>query len=150
MKKLLFSLIFVLVILPSQKHSENFEELTPCSAILEPTKNVPKNARGVALIYNIERKFNDERTSLSVHALHLPKPSSFGDYDGYEVLAYIPNEISWIFSLSPLTKYGETTWAGSLDEVSPIMRPTRIKVRPVNTKTKKTGPLVLEKIQKPC
>ena len=151
MRKFLFSLIFVLVILPSQTHSENkVEEFPPCLAILEPTKNIPKNARGVALIYNIERKFNDERTSLSVHALHLPKPSSFGDYDGYEVLAYIPKEISWIFSLSPLTKYGETTWAGNLDEVSPVMRPTRIKVRAVNTTTKETGPIVLEKILKPC
>ena len=76
MKKFLFSLIFVLVILPSQTHSENkIEEFPPCSAILEPTKNIPKNARGVALIYNIERKFNDERTSLSVHALHLPNHS---------------------------------------------------------------------------
>ena len=151
MRKFLFSLIFVLVILPSQTHSENkVEEFPPCLAILEPTKNIPKNARGVALIYNIERKFNDERTSLSVHALHLPKPSSFGNYDGYEVLAYIPKEISWIFSLSPLTKYGETTWTGNLDEVSPVMRPTRIKVRAVNTTTKKTGPIVLEKILKPC
>ena len=151
MRKFLFSLIFVLVILPSQTHSENkVEEFPPCLAILEPTKNIPKNARGVALIYNIERKFNDERTSLSVHALHLPKPSSFGDYDGYEVLAYIPKEISWIFSLSPLTKYGETTWTGNLDEVSPVMRPTRIKVRAVNTTTKKTGPIVLEKILKYC
>ena len=151
MRKFLFSLIFVLVILPSQTHSENkVEEFPPCLAILEPTKNIPKNARGVALIYNIERKFNDERTSLSVHALHLPKPSSFGDYDSYEVLAYIPKEISWIFSLSPLTKYGETTWTGNLDEVSPVMRPTRIKVRAVNTTTKKTGPIVLEKILKYC
>jgi hypothetical protein len=151
MKKLLYSLIFVLVILPSQTHSDNeIEELPPCAAILEPTKNVPGNARGVALIYNIEREFNDERTSLSVHALHLPKPSSLGDYDGYEVLAYIPKEISWIFSLSPLTKHGETTWVGKLDEVSPIMRPSRIKVRTVNTTTKKTGPIVLEKILKHC
>lgn len=151
MGKFLSSLIFVLVILPSQTHSENkVEEFPPCSAILEPTKNIPKNARGVALIYNIERKFNDERTSLSVHALHLPKPSSFGDYDGYEVVAYIPKEISWIFSLSPLTKYGETTWTGNLDEVSPVMRPTRIKVRAVNTTTNITGPIVLEKILEPC
>ncbi|WP_332645996.1 hypothetical protein [Lysinibacillus sp. 54212] len=151
MKKLLFNLIFVLVILPSQTHSENIvEEFPPCSAILEPTKNIPNNARGVVLIYNIERQFNDERTSLSVHALHLPKPSSFGDYNAYEVLAYIPKEISWIFTLSPVTKYGETTWAGNLDEVSPGMRPTRIKVRTVNTATKKTGPIVLEKILKSC
>ncbi|PIC64061.1 hypothetical protein CSV79_08360 [Sporosarcina sp. P13] len=151
MKKLLFSLIFVLVILPLQPHSENkVDELPPCSAILEPTKNIPKNARGVALIYTIERKFNDERTSLSVHALHLPKPSSFGDYDGYEVLAYIPEEITWTFSLSPITNYGETTWVGNLDEISPTMRPTRIKVRTINTVTKKTGPIVLEKIVKPC
>lgn len=151
MKKLLLSLICVLVILPSQTYSEDkTEELQPCSVILEPTKNATENSRGVALIYNIERKFNDERTSLSVHALHLPKPSSFGDYDGYEVLAYVPKEISWIFSLSPFTNNGETTWAGKLDEVSPVMRPTRIKVRTVNTTTKNTGPIVLEKILKPC
>ena len=37
-----------------------------------------------------------------------------------------------------------------LDEVWPMMRPTRIKVRTVNTTTKKTGPIVLEKILKPC
>lgn len=102
------------------------------------------------LIYNIEREFNDERTSLSVHALHLPKPTSFGDYDGYEVIAYIPEEISWIFSLSPLTKYGVTSWSGNLDEVSPIMLPTHIKVRTVNTTTKKKGPIVLEKTLKTC
>ncbi|CAM5222822.1 hypothetical protein UACE39S_06314 [Ureibacillus acetophenoni] len=151
MKTILFSLIFVVVILPSQTHAENqLADLPPCSAILEPTKNTPKNARGVVLIYNIEREFNDERTSLSVHALHLPQPTSIGDYDGYEVLAYIPKEISWIFLLSPLTKYGETTWAGNLDEVSPIMRPTHIKVRTVNTTTKKTGPIVLEKTLKTC
>ncbi|PID02984.1 hypothetical protein CSV67_05820 [Sporosarcina sp. P2] len=69
MKKMLLSLLTVLVILPSQTHPENkIEELPPCSAILKPTKNVPKNARGVALIYTIERKFTEERTSLSVHA----------------------------------------------------------------------------------
>jgi len=43
MKKLLFSLIFVLVILPSQTHSENkIEELPSCSAILEPKKTYLK------------------------------------------------------------------------------------------------------------
>ena len=72
MKKLLFSLIFVLVILPSQTHSENkIEELQSCSAILEPKKNVPKNARGVALIYNIERKLMmNEQVSVFTHFIY--------------------------------------------------------------------------------
>ncbi|PIC69493.1 hypothetical protein CSV77_13210 [Sporosarcina sp. P16b] len=69
MKKMLLSLVTVSVILPSQIHPVNkIEELPPCSAILKSTKNVPKNARGVARIYTIERKSTDERTSLSVHA----------------------------------------------------------------------------------
>ena len=35
------------------------------------------NVKGVALIYYIERKFSDKRTSLSIHALHMPIPSRF-------------------------------------------------------------------------
>ncbi|MFB5284467.1 hypothetical protein [Peribacillus sp. Hz7] len=78
-KKLIFSIVmvFIFAILPSKTYSENvFEKLPPCSTVLEPTKGISDNAKGVALIYNIERAFNDKRTSLSVHALHLPKPSS--------------------------------------------------------------------------
>ncbi|MGE8077345.1 hypothetical protein [Peribacillus loiseleuriae] len=143
MKKIILSVIIVLAVLPSITYSESeFKKLPPCAEILEPTKNAPENARGVALIYNIEREFNDKRTSLSVHALHLPKPSSFGNYNDYEVLAYIPEKISWRFSL---IQYDDTSWGGKSDEISPLMRPTQIKVRPISTTTNNTGPVVLEK-----
>jgi len=143
MRKIILSVFIVITALPSITYGEReLEMLPPCTAILQPVGKVPKNARGVALIYHIERKFNDHRTSLSVNALHLPKPSSFGDYNSYEVLAFIPQKISWIFSLA---EYGESNWAGNLDEISSTMRPNRIKVRAINTRTNKVGPVVLEK-----
>jgi hypothetical protein len=143
MKKIIHMIIIALAIFPSTIHAESeSENLPPCAEILNPTTGVPENARGVALIYQIERKFNDKRTSLSVHALHMPEPSRFGDYDSYEVLAYIPNEISWTF---PLTKYVENNWVGKLDEISATMRPTRITIRAINSNTNKFGPVVLEK-----
>ncbi|MFU2018452.1 hypothetical protein ACM6Q7_26010 [Peribacillus butanolivorans] len=143
MRKIILTVFIVLTILPSITHSESeFKQLSPCTEILEPTEGVSENAKGVALIYNIEREFNDKRTSLSIHALHMPEPSKFGNYESYEVLAYIPNEISWTF---PLTQYAENNWAGKWDEISATMRPTRIKVRAINTKSNQFGPVVLEK-----
>jgi hypothetical protein len=100
--------------------------------------------------YNIERKFNDKQTSLSVQALHLPKSSSFGNYDGYEVLAYIPNQISWFFQLYSITKHQETAWIGQEEEISFGFRPTRIIVHAINTSTNKFRPVVLEKIINTC
>ncbi len=142
MRKIFLPVFIVLAIFPSITHSESkFEQFPPCTEILEPTEGVSENTKGVALIYNIEREFNDKRTSLSVHALHLPEPSRFGNYDSYEVLAYIPREISWTF---PLTQY-ENNWVGKWDEISETMRPTQIKVRAINEKTNRFGPIVLEK-----
>ncbi|KAB2328991.1 hypothetical protein F7731_23870 [Cytobacillus depressus] len=138
MKKIILSLIIVLATSTSIIHSE---QLPACTVILEPKVDIQKNAKGVAIIYNIERKFNDHRTSLGIQALHMPEPSVFGNYDSYQVLAYIPNEVSWIFSL---TRYADNNWVGNWDEISPIMRPTQIKVRPINLKTNNFGPSVLE------
>ncbi|HEY4551816.1 MAG TPA: hypothetical protein VIG80_01355 [Bacillaceae bacterium] len=118
------------------------EPIAPCAEILGPTKDAPLNARGVALMYHIKRELNDERTSLSVHALHMPKPSAYGDYDRYEVLANIPNVISWRFNL---TEYAESAWAGKLDEISGGLKPSRIQVRTINSRTNRTGPVVLQK-----
>ncbi|WP_026575581.1 hypothetical protein [Bacillus sp. UNC438CL73TsuS30] len=143
MRKIFFTLYIVLAIFPSTTYSETrYKQFPPCTVILEPTKDIPANAKGVVLIYDIERSFKDKRTSLSVHALHMPKPSGFGDYNSYEVLAYIPNEISWIF---PLTQYENNNWVGKWDEISSTMRPKHVKVRTINTKTKRVGPVILEK-----
>lgn len=46
-------------------HSESkFEQLPPCTVILEPTIDIPDISKGVALIYNIEREFNDYEQAL--------------------------------------------------------------------------------------
>lgn len=71
----------------------------------------------------------------------MPKPSRLGKYDSYEVLAFIPNEISWTF---PLTRYAENNWVGIWDEISPTMRTTRMKVRTINSNMNEIGPVVLE------
>ena len=142
MKKILLSIILTLCIFPLITLAQGeFKPLPPCTVVLEPIEGISKNAKGVALIYNIEREFKDNRTSLSIQALHMPKPSKFGEYDGYEVLAYIPKEISWAF---PLTQYAKNSWIGNWDEISPTMRPTQIIVRPINSKTNKFGNAVLE------
>ncbi|NRD80810.1 hypothetical protein HPT25_26130 [Bacillus sp. BRMEA1] len=146
MKKIIICVIIVLTALPSITFGKERTGITfPCTEILNPAQVVTQNARGVALIYNYKSKFRGNRTSLSVHALHLSKPSSFGNYDSYEVLAYIPKEISWIFNLSPNTEHEETIWVGKEDEISPGYRPTYIKVRLFNNATNKSGPVVLEK-----
>ncbi|GKU84004.1 hypothetical protein [Niallia sp. NCCP-28] len=143
MKMLVFC-VFALLLSPINSESKT-EQFSTCSEILEPVTDISKNAKGVALIYNIERKFNDKRTSLSVHALHLPNPSSYGNYDSYEVLAYIPEEISWVFRLHPMTEHKETIWVGKEEEISFEYKPIRIKVRTFNTATSKSGPVVLQK-----
>lgn len=138
MKKIFLSVVIAVAIFPSLTYSEQYPS---CTVVLEPKVEFQGNAKGVALIYNIERKFSDKRTSLSIHALHMPLPSRFGKYDSFEVLAFIPNEISWTF---PLIQYAENNWAGIWDEISPTMRPTQIKVRTINSNTNEFGPVVLE------
>jgi hypothetical protein len=76
--------------------------------------------------------------------MQFPNPSSLGNYDGYEVLPSIPKEISWIFRVHPITEHGETIWLGKVDEISFGYRPTQIRVRAINTATKKSGTVVRE------
>jgi hypothetical protein len=49
---------------------------------------------GVALVYKVKLTPSFPRTSISIHALYLPAPSSLGDYDRFEGFAFIPDEIS--------------------------------------------------------
>lgn len=143
MKIIILIIFFALTNVPTLTYAEtDLKQLTPCTEILSPVKGVSENTRGVALIYNIEREFNDQRTSVSIHAVHMPDPSRFGDYESYEVIAYIPNEISWTF---PLIQYEKQNWAGRWDEISATKRPTRLKVRVFNSKTNIPGPVILEK-----
>ncbi|MFB5189058.1 hypothetical protein [Alicyclobacillus fastidiosus] len=133
----------------------------PCSVVLNPVNSIP-NARGVALITKVKRRYTDapnsswwERESVSIHADWLPAPSSFGDYDSYEGFAQVQGEISWRFNLTPVhdpqSFIKGITWVGNFYAISygvPVN--TRVQVRLSNSKTHKLGPAVLENTLENC
>lgn len=125
----------------------------PCSVVLHPELNIP-NARGAALVYVVRHEYRGkspairERYSISIHAIHLPPPSLFGNYDEYEGFAQIPGKISWRFNLLPIRdpKLGQSppvppTWAGRIDEISTTLAPaTRVRVRLSSSEPTPYGP----------
>ncbi len=77
----------------------------PCSMVLEPVDKNMKNAKGTALIYKVQlNPPNFARTNVSILAVRLPEPSTYGNYDSYEGYAFIQDEISWRFRLYLLQK----------------------------------------------
>lgn len=115
----------------------------PCSAVLEPVNTSYVNAKGVALVYKVKLTSSFPRTSISILANHIPTASSFGDYDGFEGFASMPNEISWRFKLHPTVEEGDPTWAGRFDEITADLGKSKIEVRPSNSKTGRLGPPLL-------
>jgi hypothetical protein len=90
------------------------------------------------------------RTNVSILAVHLPEPSSYGNYDSYEGFAFIPDEISWRFRLYPTQEEESPTWAGRFDLISAEMESVEVQVRLSNSKTEKLGPSILAKDIKSC
>lgn len=116
----------------------------PCSLILEPVDTDLKNAKGAALVYKVQLyPPSFPRTNISILAVHLPEPSSYGEYDAYEGFAYIPDEISWRFKLYPTPEQEGPSWAGRFDLITAEMKNVEVQVRLSNTKTNKLGPAVL-------
>jgi hypothetical protein len=143
-KQLITTLIFLAIFLVSPENVKG--EITPslpCSLVLEPVNTSYVNARGVVLVYKVKLTPSFPRTSISIHATHLPSPTSLGEYDGFEGFAYIKNEISWRFKLHPTPEEGSPTWAGRLDEITADLASSKIEVRLSNSKTGKLGPVVL-------
>jgi hypothetical protein len=122
----------------------------PCSAVLEPVQADMPNAKGAALVYKVKLTPSFPRTSISMHANHLPTPSALGDYDGFEGFTYIPNEISWRFKLYPTPEEGGPTWAGRLDDITADLTKSTMEVRPSNSKTGKLGPALLTSTMNVC
>lgn len=134
---------------PLQARTEN-PPTFPCSVVLEPvTRNIP-NTKGVALVYKVRLIQSFPRTSVSIHAQHLPEPSTIGDFDGYEGFAFIPGEISWRFKLFPTPGLNSPTWAGRIDDITAKMENVTIEVRPSNSKTEKLGAPILTNHIKNC
>lgn len=127
-------------IYPLQSKAATF----PCSMVLEPIDKKLENAKGTALIYKVRlREPGFERTNISILGVHLPEPSSFGNYNSYEGFAFKPSEISWRFRLYPTSEIDSPTWAGRFDEITAKMENIEVQVRLSNTKNEKLGPPIL-------
>lgn len=149
MKKivLVMLLLFVVIVYPNETNASKM----PCNLTLEPLDKKLKNAKGMGLIYKVQlNPPSFERTNISILAVHLPEPSSFGDYDSYEGFASIPNEISWRFKLYPTPEEDTPTWAGRFDLITAKMRNAKVEVRLSNSKTKKLGQPILRGTLKSC
>lgn len=151
MRQFILVLVMCMTIIVSQYQVQASSSASlPCSVILNPLNNADKNAKGVALVYKVKLTPSFPRTSISIHGIHLPNPSTLGDYDTYEGFAFIPDEISWRFKLYPSEEEGSPTWAGRIDDITAEMKGVQIQVRLSNSKTDKLGPPVLTNSIKAC
>ncbi len=117
-------LIFITAIHPIETNAIT----KPCSMVLEPPDKNLKNAMGAALVYKVQlNPPSFARTNISIIAVHLPEPSSYGNYDGYEGFAFKPNEISWRFKLFQTLEKNSPTWAGRFDLITAEMENVRFK-----------------------
>ncbi|UJF31445.1 hypothetical protein [Paenibacillus hexagrammi] len=142
MKQMIVVLLLLGSVLMSPKNGYALASM-PCSSVLEPVNAGYANAKGAALIYKVKLTPSFPRTSISIHATHLPTPSSIGEYDGFEGFAYIQNEISWRFKLYPTPEEDGPTWAGRFDDITANLANSKIEVRLSNSKTGQLGPAVL-------
>ena len=129
----------------NKENQQLLEDISePCSLMLEPVDKSMTNAKGVALIYKVQlNPPSFARTNISILAVHLPKPSTYGDFDSYEGFASIPKEISWRFKLYPTPEDNGPSWAGRFDLITAEMKNVEVQVRLSNSKTGKLGPSVL-------
>ncbi|MDW7617565.1 hypothetical protein SC499_23520 [Peribacillus simplex] len=140
-------IISTFVIFPLQSKATTM----PCSMVLGPIDKKLTNAKGTALVYKVQlRPPSFARTNLSILGVHLPEPSSYGNYDSYEGFAFIPDEISWRFRLYPSPENDSPTWAGRFDEITAKMENVEVQVRLSNSKTEKLGPSILRSNIKYC
>ncbi|KZZ84717.1 hypothetical protein [Bacillus sp. SJS] len=140
--KILLSLFVLLIAAAINPLNTQAIEM-PCSMILEPANQNLFNARGAALIYKVKLTPSFPRTSISIHALHLPAPSRLGNFDSYEGYAFIPGEISWRFRLYPSSSADDPVWAGKIDSITAELEKSKVEIRPSNTKSGKLGPGIL-------
>jgi len=140
--------MFIVSTYPLQTHADKM----PCTIALEPINKNLKNAKGSALVYNVQLGSPPSfpRTNISILGVHLPKPSSYGRYDGYEGIASIPNEVSWRFRMYPTPEGESPTWAGRFDLITADIKNVKVQVRLSNSKTEKLGPPVLQGMIKTC
>jgi hypothetical protein len=150
MRNIVLAAVFILsniIMYPTQSNAITM----PCSMLLKPEKKILKNAMGTALVYKVQLlPPSFARTNVSILAVHLPEPFSFGNYNSYEGFAFIPEEISWRFKLYPTPEADSPTWAGRFDLITAKMDNVQVQVRLSNSKTDKLGPSILSNNVKNC
>lgn len=144
---MVISLIVTFAIYPTQANAITM----PCSVVLEPVDKTLLNTKGTALVYKVQLyPPSFARTNVSILAVHLPSPSSYGNYDSYEGFVFIPNEISWRFKLYPTPEENSPTWSGRFDSITADLENASVQVRLSNLKTEKLGPIILTNNIKDC
>ena len=149
MKRFVLLIFTISCLIISPSHSNAIT--TPCSLVLNPIDTELKNAQGVALIYKVQLDHHSfERTNISILGVHLPEPSSYGNYDSYEGFAFKPEVISWRFKLYPSPELDSPTWAGRFDDITAELENEEVQIRLSNSKSGELGPLILENSVKNC
>jgi len=115
----------------------------PCCALLpRANQSVLPDAAGTALVQRLEQ-LRPGRISITIVAHGLPAPSSQGNYNSYEAIAFVPNVITWSWRLYPTTET-PPTWSGTISEITLSLTPqTMVQVCPVNLSTNKAGSPIL-------
>lgn len=148
MKSLLFLLFLVgfICLYPIETNALSM----PCSMVLEPEDKNLKNSMGSVLVYKVQlNPPSFPRTNVSILALHLPDPKSYGNYDRFEGFAFIQDEISWRFPLYPSPEV-DPTWAGRFDLITADMNDVTVQVRLSTSKSDKLAPSILTNHVRNC
>ena len=114
----------------------------PCCTVLQPRGRVPFGTGGVAYL-NFAPRGGQAVSFMAT----LPQPLNFGDFDLYTGDIFIPEIGGFGNQLFP-TPEDPPTWSGRVDlpTVAAVVPNSRIVIRPFNSTTGVSGPIILEGI----
>lgn len=112
----------------------------PCCVILQPRERIPFGTGGVAYVNFAPR--GGQAVSFMVT---LPQPTIFGDFDMYTGEIFIPG-IGGFGNQLFASPEDPPTWSARIDlpTVASIMPNSRVSIRPLNSSTGTSGPIILE------
>ncbi len=114
----------------------------PCCIVLQSRGSVPFGTAGVGFVH-----FAPAGGQAVSFMATLPQPSTFGNFDIYTGEILIPGINGFGTQLFP-TPQDPPTWSGRVDlpAVASVMPNSRILIRPSDSRTGISGPVILEGI----
>ena len=114
----------------------------PCCTLLQPRGRVPFATGGVAYV-NFAPRGGQAVSFMAT----LPQPTVFGNFDKYTGEIFIPGIGSFVNQLFA-TPEDPPTWSARIDlpTVTSVIPNSRVVIRPFNSLTGATGPVILEGI----